>query len=328
MIKADFSKSNNLFLAYPKGFSNEYETLESFYNQLIEMIPDSINLSVIVNTKKIQQEIKTTFRHKSNVETIVVNYWDEIWLRDCMGLAADDKIFKPIYSPNYCTLSKETKYFHYLDRLIRRVLSGTTYSNIVDVPLNIDGGNFVHNTKTVFLTEKVYEDNPGKDVKQIIKDYTNLDAIIVGRHYYDVLGHIDGYMAFKDEGTVFLSEYPNLPHLKQDIKYVKALKSTVEDNGFTVIPIFDRPIDEPIHCNCKGKKTRSCLYSARGVYVNYIRLNNCIIMPEYTIPQKSKVDYNAINKKIFQSYGFEVLTVNCDQLAKFGGSLHCISFQF
>jgi len=27
------------------------------------------------------------------------------------------------------------------------------------------------------------------------------------------------------------------------------------------------------------------------------------------------------------NYGFDVLSINCDQLAKFGGSLHCISFQ-
>jgi hypothetical protein len=42
MIRADFSKSTNLFLAYPKGFSNEYESLVPFYDQLIELIPRDI----------------------------------------------------------------------------------------------------------------------------------------------------------------------------------------------------------------------------------------------------------------------------------------------
>lgn len=321
MIKADFSKCKKLFLSYPKGFLNEYETLTPFYDGLIELIPEDVNLFLITNTKKVQQELRGKFSHKSNIEIIVINYFDEIWLRDCMGIAADGKILKPIYSPNYCTLSKETKYFQYLNKLVRRFFSDLGMSNIVDVPLSIDGGNFVHNTKKVFLTAKVVEDNPGKDVKRIIKDYTGLDAIIVDRSYYDVLGHIDGYMAFRDEDTLFVSEYPNLPYLKQDIKYVKMLRSVAESNGFKVIPVFDMPIDEPVHCNCKGKKTRSCLYSARGVFVNYIRFNNYIIMPEYTIPQNSSVEYNWMNRKIFESYGFDVLSINCDQLAKFGGSI-------
>ncbi|PAW95311.1 hypothetical protein CKK33_18110 [Mucilaginibacter sp. MD40] len=327
MIKADFSKSSYLFLSYPKGFSKEYETLIPFYNELIELIPRDIKLFVITNTKKVEQELKAMFRHKPNVDTIVVNYFDEIWLRDCMGIFAGDTIFKPIYSPNYCTLSKEGQYFQFLDKVTRRLLSQAFTSKIVDIPLVIDGGNFVHNTKKVFLTDKVREDNPGKNVDQIIKDFTGLDAIIVDRSYYDVLGHIDGYMAFKDEESLFISQYPDLSYLRQDIKYVEMLKSVAKDNGFKVIPIFDRPIDEPIFCNCKGKKTRSCLYSAKGVYVNYIRFNDCIIMPEYTIPKNSKVEYNWTNRKLLESYGFNVISINCDQLAKFGGSLHCISFQ-
>lgn len=327
MIKADFSKCNALFLSYPKEFSNEYESLVPFYNDLIELIPNDIPLFVIVNKKKVGNELKAIFSHKSNVQVVPINYWDEIWLRDCMGQPTEAGILKPIYSPNYCTLGKEGKYFQYLDKLSRRIIDQSVGINITDLPLVIDGGNFVHNTKKVFLTNKVIEDNPGKDVEAIIKDYTGLEAIIVERNYYDVMGHIDGYLAFKDENTLFVSEYPELAYLKQDIKYVQMLKSVAEDNGFKVVPMFDRPIDEPIYCNCKGKKTRSCLHSAKGVYVNYIRFNNYIIMPEYTIPKSSKIEYNWMNKKLLHSYGFDVLTINCDQLAKFGGSLHCISFQ-
>jgi hypothetical protein len=267
MIKADFCKSNTLFLAYPKGFSNEYETFVTFYDKLIELIPSRVKLSVITNTKKVARELTDKFAHKPNVDTIVINYFDEIWLRDCMGVFAGDKIFKFNYLPNYCTLGKETKYFQYLNKLTKQALAKIFTSSIIEVPLNIDGGNFVHNTKKVFMTEKVYEDNPGKDVAQIIKDYIGLEAIIVNRSYYDVIGHTDGYMAFKDEETIFISEYPKLPYLKKDNEYVTMLKSVAKNSGLKVLPIFDHPIDEPIKCGCKSKKTRSCLFSASGVYV-------------------------------------------------------------
>lgn len=327
MIKADFSKSNNLFLAYPKGFSNEYETLVTFYDELIELIPRDIKLFVITNTKKVQRKLKVKFSHKPNVDTIVVNYFDEIWLRDCMGVFAGDKIYKFNYSPNYCTLGKETRYYQYLNKLTKQALAEAFTSSIIEIPLNIDGGNFVHNTKKVFMTEKVYEDNPDKDVEGIVKQYTGLDAIVVGRNYHDVIGHTDGYMAFKDEGTIFISEYPKLSHLKQDIEYVKILKSVAINNGFKVLPIFDNPVDEPIQCACKKQKTKNCLFSARGVYVNYIRFNDYIIMPEYSVSNNSPIEYNWMNKLWLQSQGFNILSINCDQLAKFGGSLHCISFQ-
>lgn len=328
MIRADFSKCNNLFLSYPKGFSNEYESLVPFYLKLFELIPNDIKLFVIVNNKKAETEIKSIFQHKPNLATILVNYWDEIWLRDCIGQSSDMGILKPIYSPNYCTLGEEKSYFQYLDKLSRRIIKSSINTLVTDIPLIIDGGNFVHNTEKVFLTDKVIEDNQGKNVKQILMDYTGLDAIIVKRSYYDVLGHLDGYMAFKDKDTLFVSEYPNLSYLKQDIKYINNLKSIALDAGFKVISIFDRPIDEPINCICKGKNTRSCLYSARGVYVNYIRFNNYIIMPEYSLPKNSELEYNWTNRKIFESYGFKVLSINCDQLSKLGGSLHCVSFQY
>lgn len=327
MIKADFSKCNYLFLAYPKGFLNEYESLVTFYDGLIEIIPNEIELIIIVNTKKAAKELRNKFRHKPNLNTIVINYFDEIWLRDCMGVVSDDTIYNFNYSPNYCTLGKETKYYTYLNKLIKNIWSATFPYKLIDIPLNIDGGNFVHNTEKVFMTAKVNEDNPNKDVGRVIKDYTGLDAIIVPRSCYDVIGHTDGYMALKDHSTLFLSEYPNLSYLKKDREYIQNLKNVAIENGFKVLPIFDKPTDEPIQCACKGQKTRSCMFSASGVYVNYIRLNNCIIMPEYIIPKNSQIEYNWTNKKWLESLGFDVLTINCDQLAKYGGSLHCISFQ-
>jgi len=327
MIKTDFCKCNCLFLAYPKGFSNEYEGLVPFYQKLIELIPDDIDLIIIVNTKKVQGEIRNRFKHKNNIQTIVINYFDEIWLRDCMGVFAGDKILKPNYSPNYCSLNKEAKYYQYLNKLTKRALSQVFTLPIIDIPLNIDGGNFVHNAQKVFMTEKVYEDNPGKNIKQIIKEYTGLDAIIVEKCVHDVIGHTDGYMAFKDDSTLFISEYPNLPHLKKDLAYTQKLKSVALANGFKTLPIFDNPIDEPIECACKGEKTRSCLLSAKGVYVNYIRINNHIIMPEYSLTKNSQIEYNWMNKKWLESLGFNILSINCDHLAQFGGSLHCISFQ-
>jgi len=55
-------------------------------------------------------------------------------------------------------------------------------------------------------------------------------------------------------------------------------------------------------------------------------LNDTIIMPVYKYEKVTDNKYNEMNKKILSDLGFDVITINCDNLAKFGGGLHCISF--
>jgi hypothetical protein len=52
-----------------------------------------------------------------------------------------------------------------------------------------------------------------------------------------------------------------------------------------------------------------------------------IILPEYKLSVKRENDYyNKINQGILESQGFEVRRLNCDQLARLSGVLHCIAF--
>lgn len=74
-------------------------------------------------------------------------------------------------------------------------------------------------------------------------------------------------------------------------------------------------------------KSNSCLSSARGTFINFLVINDLIILPEYTLPNyKLAMDYNAVNKKNVTDLGFKVITINCDDLAKLGGELHCVTF--
>ena len=55
-------------------------------------------------------------------------------------------------------------------------------------------------------------------------------------------------------------------------------------------------------------------------------LNDTIIMPEYKYKNSKDNKFNKINYEILAKLGFNVIKINCDDLAKFGGVLHCISF--
>jgi len=207
MTRTDFHKTNHLFLSYPKKFYNEYERLIPFFDQLIEKIPNEIHVFAIVTTNIVAQEIKYKFSHK-NIDAIVIKDWDEIWLRDCMGIAKGVEIIKPIYYPNYCTLKSYWNYFKEINKLSRQIINESLSLNITDLPLILDGGNFVNNNTKVFITDKIADDNPGKRIKEMLFDYCGLESIIIKKNHYDVIGHSDGYMAFKDDETVFISRYP------------------------------------------------------------------------------------------------------------------------
>ena len=132
-----------------------------------------------------------------------------------------------------------------------------------------------------------------------------------------------------DKNKICLSQYPQIDFLKDDIIYLENLMNTLKDNSLDIVSIYDRPVDEKVigGGNSLNDKSKDCLNSARGIFVNFLILNKTIIMPEYTIPNYKRIgDYNAINRRILTDLGYDVISINCDDLAKQGGSLHCISF--
>lgn len=200
------------------------------------------------------------------------------------------------------------------------------------MPLVLDGGNFTNNDSVAFLTNKVLEDNrelSKSEILRMLQDFTSLRPEILERSKDDTIGHTDGVINFISNDKVVLSNYPSLPFLKDDVQFIYQVRKKLEEEKLEVIELYDRPVDEIVPCECYRKGKRACLHSARGNYINFLRLNNTIILPEYTLPtQKETKYYNDTNKDILMQLGFEVKTINCDQLAKQGGSLHCLSYTF
>jgi agmatine/peptidylarginine deiminase len=329
VIKPDFTPVKDLFLTYPKGFKH-YDELTDFYKKLIITIPEEIRIFLIVNNKEAEEEIKTLFPNK-NLHTVLIQGFQEIWLRDVLGFNTGiNRIYKPVFKPDYCKYIYTSQHLEELETQVREIFEKTIKAEVIEMPLVLDGGNLVTNGKVGFLTEKVIKDNPEVKnyIEKILFDFLGIRAIIVESSKYDVLGHIDGYISFLNENTVCLSKYPEIAFLKKDIEIIEKIERALKSEGLEVVPIYDRPIDEKVIGGGQTKdSSENCLGSARGIFVNHLILNKTIILPEYTIPNyKKKIDYNQVNKKTLKELGFNVVTINCDQLGRMGGSIHCISF--
>ena len=60
----------------------------------------------------------------------------------------------------------------------------------------------------------------------------------------------------------------------------------------------------------------------RGNFLNFLRVNNTIILPEYNLPTKKIKYYTITYQETFEGLGFEVLKINCGVLSKFDAMLN------
>lgn len=330
MIKTDYSKVKNLFLVYPKNFGTPYEELTSFYLKLYELIPDEIRLFIIVNNEEAGKEVKLHFPTK-NIEIILIDGFDEIWLRDILGFSGgNNKIYKPHFKPDYCTYIYTESYLKKLNGQVHEIFEKSIQAEVIEVPLIIDGGSLVTNGEIAFVADKIFWRNRGNEnISQIISDYLRVKAIYIKTSPSDILCHTDGYLNFLNKDTICVSSYPDIKFLEDDRLYLKELREIIKTRNLKEIQFFDRPIAEKVNGGglVEGDKSSTCMGSARGIYINYLILNDTVILPEYTIPSyKREFDYNSVNKNTLEGLGYKVKTINCDELAKWGGSIRCASF--
>jgi len=322
MVKSDFSSTEGITLTYPEGHEDiEYRKLVSFYNELISLIPDSKSINLLCINKQIANKVLLLFPNKK-IKTII-SKMEEIWLRDIMGFKFNSDVYCPIFKPDYFINHYTSEYILSIQKQVEitHELANLTTQHL---PIILDGGNFISNGLYGIITEKILNYHSKKKLKKIFNKKLNIEPIIIPHLEGDILGHSDGIINFIDKNTIVLSSYPkHLPSLIQERKTLKIIKTQLLKYGFRIVEIKDRPVFES-HITPEGK-----LPSARGIYVNYIQIDNLIILPEYKLPKyKSTFDYNEFNKKQMQQEGFEVKTINCDNLGKLGGGLRCISWCF
>ena len=329
MVQTDYHAVSKLILAYPERFYNGYDELVPFYDELLSLIPNDFETWVVTNNNQSIKKLEEKFAHKK-MNFLGLKGWDDIWLRDCIGIIKGDYVIKPEYSPNYCASGNSREYFRKINGLSRIIIKECLNKEIVQLNLKLDGGNFVCNNEFAFITDKIMDQNgiySMKEITAVLRETVELRPIIIERNKCDVIGHTDAYINFIDKKRVLISNYPSFPFLKDDIDFINQLDEELKIAGIERIVFYDRPIDEAAQCLCKSKNRKPCFYSARGNYINFLRINNLIILPEYNLSSKRESNYyNKKNQEILENLGFEVKRINCDTLAKFGGVLHCISF--
>lgn len=234
----------------------------------------------------------------------------DIWCRDYMPVQTESgKFIQFRYEPSYLKGRKEWEESRSDVKEICRI-------NKIDAAfsdINLDGGNVLICDGRAIVSDRLFLENPERDKDSLIKELSQLlecEIIIIPAlksQEEDLTGHADGMVRFVDRNTIIGNERrPN------EYKYMKeGLQAAIDKFNLTYIdiPYFeDKDAKHP--------------YSAIGIYVNYLELNDLIVMPIFN----NKEDKTAIEiiKKAFPNKHIE--TIDYNDIAKEGGLLNCTTW--
>ena len=229
----------------------------------------------------------------------------DIWLRDFMPVKTRDGRYVSFrYEPSYLQDSPElrTDFKRDLEAEVReRVGIEVEYCAI-----NLDGGNVVMSPSkaTAIVSDRVFSENPAREQDDLLAELERTLAakvIVIPALKSDMTGHADGMVRFVDETTVIGNATPYKNGHEQKIK------SVLKRHGIRVI---DFPYFE------------SCGISAEGTYLNFLETDDTIFLPVFG--HRTDAEAIAAAKHIFPK---AIVPVRCDELAKEGGCLNCISWE-
>lgn len=229
----------------------------------------------------------------------------DIWAVDFMPVQiSKDKFVQFTYNPDYLQPKKYQKTIPDVDSICKAINLTTTKSNLI-----VDGGNVSRTTDKVIMCDKVFHENKHiseRDLIKQLKDLFQVDKLFfVPWDINDFTGHADGMVRFIDSNTVLINDYS-----KENAEFQRCFRMSLHNAGLDWIELPYNPPNDPT------------LTSARGLYLNYLQMNQAVIVPTF----KTKVDEQAVKvlEKVFK--GQTIATVDSNELADEGGILNCITW--
>ena len=179
--------------------------------------------------------------------------------------------------------------------------------------INLDGGNVLICDGRAILTDRIFSENPNKGKEELVNELSKLlecEIIIIPAlksKEEDFTGHADGMVRFVNRNVIVGNKLSN------EYQYIqKGMQKVIEQYGLKYI---DMPFFEP-----KDSKHPE---SAIGVYVNYLEVNNLIVLPVFGRDEEDKQAVDVIRKAFPDKV---VETINYNDVAQKGGLLNCTTW--
>lgn len=253
--------------------------------------------------------IKILEKHQVNYSFIKGT--KDIWCRDYMPVQTESgKLIQFSYNPSYLKGKKEW------EESRSDVKEICEKNNIVATvsDINLDGGNVLICDGRAIISDRIFTENPTKDKDSLVNELSKLlecEIIIIPAlksKDEDFTGHADGMVRFVNRNTILGNE-----RRPDEYKYMK-------DGLQKAIDVFDLTyIDVPYF------ETKDSMHpeSAIGIYVNYLEVNDLIVVPIF-----GREEYDAQAVEIIQRAfpNKQIERINYNDVAKEGGLLNCTTW--
>ena len=230
----------------------------------------------------------------------------DIWCRDYMPIQTESgKFIQFKYDPSYLKGNKEWEASRSDVKEVCRVNGiEAQFSDI-----NLDGGNVLICDGRAILSNRIFSENSNWDKEKLVNELSKLlecEIIIIPAENDDMTGHADGMVRFVNRNTILGNKLAN------EYKYWReGMEKVIEQYGLKYIDVpFFLPKD-PKHP-----------HSAIGIYVNYLEVNNLIVLPVFGRDEdKQAVD---VLRQAFPDRVIE--TIDYNDVAQEGGLLNCTTW--
>ena len=277
--------------------------------QVNTMRPNTVYVSSILKEKfpNAAKELFSILR-KYNVTIKELAHTKDIWCRDYMPVQNSiGELIQFKYEPSYLRGEKEWEESR---SDVHEVCEANGIKPIYS-DLKIDGGNVVMLGNKAILTNRIFSENPEYDQDTLISKIENLlkaKVFIIPSYSIseDITGHADGMVRFVDEQTILGND------LSEDYDYMKnGINKVCQMAGLNYI---DVPYFIP-------EKDRNHELNAIGIYVNYLEVDNLIVLPQFKVNGNRDEETKELFKKIFPDRIIE--TIDYNEVAVEGGLLNC-----
>ena len=319
VLLAEWEEQGAIFIAWPNQYTDWKENLEKIektYVEIIEQIAD--HELVIILSRDNSPKKKFSKKILNNIKIIIANY-NDTWTRDYIGLSIETK--EGPFVVDFKFNGWGEKYNHEKDNSINLQLQAQNIISKIKYEYNhfiLEGGSIDSNGKgTILTTSKCLLNknrNPNlnkKEIEKMLLESLGIKKILWLNHGLipgdDTNSHVDTLARYCDEKTIVYSinDSKELKSMEEELKIIAL------ENQYELIPI-DLP--EPIFYNER---------ELPASYVNFLITNKKILAPMYG----DKNDSSAIStlQKLFPTR--EIVGIDCTQIIKQNGSLHCITMQ-
>lgn len=332
-MPAEWAEQSSIWLSWPHRldqWEGDLETLQSKFAEIAATI--SHFQRVDVNASADLHELIAGQFLAAGGDAEKFRLWDhptnDVWCRD----------HGPVFVKNRCDGSLALIDWGFnawggkfppfdLDNAIPSRLATSLSLPRFDPGMVLEGGSIEVNSKGQVLTTEAVLLNPNRnpelskeEIEFRLKKFLGMQEVLwlrAGIEGDDTDGHIDDLTRFVDDTTLITVVDPggvNEAVLAENLEILKTFR-TFENEPFTIHPIA---LPGP----CEAPDWR--LPHLPASYVNFLIINGAVLVPQFRQPKNDTAALKQIGELFPER---EVVGIDCLDLVKEGGSLHCISQQ-